>query len=104
MSQLPPFDQPYQAISVEFGKAMDDFASGNVASSGTGLSASKSATKAPGAVTGTKDGHFFLVVPFAEKDEAKSLGARWNAAAKKWYVPPEKDRELFKRWWSAKQA
>lgn len=28
-----------------------------------------------------------LKVPFAEKDEAKSLGARWDPQAKVWYVP-----------------
>lgn len=102
MSQLPPFDQPYQAISADFGRAMEAFANGDMAQPGTGLTASKSATRAPGGVASTKESHFFLVVPFAEKDEAKSLGARWNAAAKKWYVPSEKDRELFKRWWPGK--
>ena len=25
-------------------------------------------------------------VPYAEKDEAKSLGAKWNPNLKKWYV------------------
>src|SRR5690606_34169023 len=28
----------------------------------------------------------WLKVPFAEKDEAKALGARWSPAQKKWYV------------------
>jgi hypothetical protein len=28
----------------------------------------------------------YLVVPFAEKEEAKRLGARWDAVAKKWYA------------------
>ncbi len=99
MSQLPPFAQPYQTISAEFGKAMEEFESGDrVAVTGSPDSLRKQA-RAPGAVTSTKETHFFLVVPFAEKDEAKGLGARWNAAAKKWYVPVEKDREAFKRWW-----
>lgn len=44
---------------------------------------------------------FFLVVSFAEKDEAKGLGARWDAKARKWYVPAGKDKDLFKRWWPA---
>lgn len=39
-----------------------------------------------------------LRVPFAEKDEAKSLGARWDAAAKIWYVPPGTGVEPFERW------
>nr|WP_232102429.1 DUF5710 domain-containing protein [Stutzerimonas stutzeri] len=28
-----------------------------------------------------------MKVPFAEKDEAKALGARWDPQAKVWYVP-----------------
>lgn len=40
----------------------------------------------------------FLTVPFAEKDQAKALGARWNAAQKKWYVPDGADRTLFEKW------
>ena len=31
----------------------------------------------------------WLDVPFAEKDQAKALGARWSAAAKRWYSPAE---------------
>lgn len=41
----------------------------------------------------------FLNVPFAEKDEAKRLGARWDAAARKWYVPHGTDVNLFSKWW-----
>jgi hypothetical protein len=37
-------------------------------------------------------------VPFAEKDQAKGLGARWDAARKKWYVPHGVDVNLFSRW------
>lgn len=40
----------------------------------------------------------FLTVPFAEKDQAKSLGARWNAEKKKWYVPIGTDLAPFKKW------
>lgn len=40
----------------------------------------------------------YLNVPYAEKDEAKALGARWDAAHKKWYVPANKDVALFVRW------
>lgn len=28
----------------------------------------------------------FLNVPYAEKNEAKTLGAKWNAKIKKWYI------------------
>ncbi|WP_229632085.1 DUF5710 domain-containing protein [Pseudoduganella violaceinigra] len=41
-----------------------------------------------------------LNVPYAEKDEAKRLGARWDAARKKWYVPPGVSMEPFSRWTS----
>lgn len=43
----------------------------------------------------------FLKVPFAEKDEAKALGARWNAERKSWYVPDGKAGEPFARWFAA---
>ncbi|MFW5440455.1 MAG: DUF5710 domain-containing protein [Methylophilaceae bacterium] len=39
-----------------------------------------------------------LKVPFKEKDEAKSLGARWNPEAKHWYVPEGVDTTLFEKW------
>jgi len=36
-----------------------------------------------------------LNVPFSQKDEAKALGARWNQAEKKWYVPDHVDPAPF---------
>jgi hypothetical protein len=39
-----------------------------------------------------------LKVPFNEKDQAKSLGARWNAEAKLWYVPQGVDTAPFEKW------
>jgi Domain of unknown function (DUF5710) len=39
-----------------------------------------------------------LKVPFNEKDQAKSLGARWNAEAKLWYVPQGVDAVPFEKW------
>lgn len=41
-----------------------------------------------------------LEVPFAEKDQAKSVGARWNPVEKKWYVPDDLEADLspFERW------
>lgn len=39
-----------------------------------------------------------LRVPFAEKDEAKRLGARWDAARKVWYVQNTADLAPFSRW------
>ncbi|MDN0076423.1 DUF5710 domain-containing protein [Crenobacter sp. SG2303] len=46
-----------------------------------------------------KDSKLYLNVPFAEKDSAKALGARWFPAMKKWYVPHELDLNLFIKWW-----
>jgi hypothetical protein len=40
----------------------------------------------------------YLNVPFAQKDMAKALGAKWDAALKKWYVPADKDSGLFAQW------
>ncbi|MDP0346717.1 DUF5710 domain-containing protein [Glaesserella parasuis] len=34
--------------------------------------------------------HTYLNVPYAEKDEAKSLGAKWDKFKKKWYMPAGK--------------
>jgi len=30
----------------------------------------------------------YVDVPFAEKDEAKRLGTRWDMAERRWYAPP----------------
>jgi len=39
-----------------------------------------------------------LVTPFAEKDAAKALGARWDSAKKTWYVTGVADLTPFSRW------
>ena len=39
-----------------------------------------------------------LKVPYAEKDQAKALGARWNAERKAWYVPDGTDAAPFEQW------
>lgn len=41
---------------------------------------------------------FDLKVPFAEKDAAKKLGARWDAGAKVWYVTDRDDMTAFAGW------
>jgi putative DNA primase/helicase len=40
----------------------------------------------------------YLVVPYVERNEAKALGARWDAVKKAWYVGPEADREKIAKW------
>ena len=47
---------------------------------------------------------FYLECPYAEKDEAKDLGARWDQKAQKWYVPDDIDTDLFKKWWPQEVA
>ena len=42
-----------------------------------------------------------LKVPFNEKDQAKSLGARWNAELKLWYVPQGVDSLPFDKWFTS---
>ena len=44
----------------------------------------------------------YLAVPYAEKDDAKQLGARWDGAEKAWYVPAGVDLEAFTPWLPAK--
>lgn len=48
--------------------------------------------------SGMPPGSTVLDVPFAEKDAAKKLGARWNAERRSWYVPAGVDVSLFSRW------
>ena len=39
-----------------------------------------------------------LVTPFAEKDAAKALGARWDSTKKQWYIVDVDDLTPFLRW------
>lgn len=41
-----------------------------------------------------------LKVPFNEKDQAKALGAKWNAELKLWYVPQGVDSTPFEKWFT----
>lgn len=40
----------------------------------------------------------YINVPYEEKDEAKSLGAKWNPKAKSWYVEKSADYKKFAKW------
>ena len=44
------------------------------------------------------NGRLWLDCPREEKDEAKKLGARWDAEQVKWFVPDGVDEEPFSRW------
>ena len=45
-------------------------------------------------------GHEYMAVPFAEKDQAKKLGAKWDKLIKMWYIPDdfEGDVACFAKW------
>ncbi|MFI9818239.1 AAA domain-containing protein [Saccharothrix variisporea] len=48
---------------------------------------------------GNGNGRLYLNVPFAEKEAAKKAAkARWDADAKRWYVPHDTPRHLVERW------
>ena len=40
----------------------------------------------------------YLAVPYAEKDDAKQLGAKWDRTEKAWYVPAGVDIGAFTPW------
>lgn len=40
----------------------------------------------------------YINVPYEEKDEAKTLGARWDPAHKTWYVEKSSDYKKFSKW------
>lgn len=40
----------------------------------------------------------FLTVPFKDKDAAKSLGARWDATQRQWFVPEGRELAPFAVW------
>ena len=44
----------------------------------------------------------YLAVPYAEKDDAKQLGAKWDRAEKAWFVPAGVSLEAFTPWLPAK--
>ena len=45
-----------------------------------------------------------LKVPFAEKDSAKALGAKWDAAKKVWYIVDKADLSPYLQWIDEKAA
>ena len=46
----------------------------------------------------------YLNCPFEEKDECKSLGARWDNEMRKWYIFADQDSEPFSRWLSSNSS
>lgn len=40
----------------------------------------------------------YLNVPFAEKEQAKGIGARWDGQRKAWWIDSTVDNSLFSKW------
>lgn len=120
MTDAPPFDPPYFSVekTAQDVRVIETCADGSrqertvpageaagllVDISGGGTSVASVTTrsipkKGARSLSGMPPGSTLLAVPFAEKDEAKKLGARWNAERRSWYVPPGIDVPLFSRW------
>ena len=114
---LPPFDPPYLRIEpcqdgirvtethedgsehVRLSSGQPDalLASGHCPPSAASKPSSSGAAKP--VRSASAKAALFLTVPFAEKDKAKKLGARWDAERRAWYVPQGKDITPFKAWW-----
>lgn len=45
----------------------------------------------------------YIVVPYSQKDEAKLVGARWDAEVRSWYFNSEQDALLFSKWFKVKE-
>lgn len=108
MTATPPFDPPYkiQDASAGDGRWVEVRADGtqiDTKAPPAALHLPPSAPqKAPSASHKSANAGTVLNVPFAEKDEAKRLGARWDAAKRKWYVPQGVDLTNFSRWTATK--
>jgi hypothetical protein len=124
MTKTPPFDPPYiTLVQTDSGVVrIETLADGSTRevqgpaaspprqsalpvkqppnSRSSGIGTVPSASKPTKTLTGGTDRALtFLDVPFAEKDAAKRLGARWDGKAKKWYAPHGVDVNLFSAWW-----
>lgn len=46
----------------------------------------------------TKDDKMYVFIPYEEKEEGKSLGARWDPQKGSWYIPDGINPSLFDKW------
>ncbi len=47
--------------------------------------------------------NIYLYVPFAEKDEAKKAGAKWDKEEKMWFAPKGSDLNKFEKWQTSRK-
>ena len=100
----PPFAPPYKACIVTDGAATWVAVEPDGSQTPTAAPPSLTFTAAPEPVKANstaKPGATMLQVPYAAKDEAKQLGARWDATRRSWYVPAGVDPAPFSRWMRA---
>ena len=45
----------------------------------------------------------YIDVPYSQKDDARLLGARWDAAVRAWYFTDQQDSLLFSKWFKVKE-
>ena len=78
--------------------AYGNAASGNAPSGNSG--GNRPAGASPYGRPGQDDNlsRVYLNVPYAEKDMAKGLGARWDSSRRKWYVADGADLAPFQKW------
>jgi DNA helicase-2/ATP-dependent DNA helicase PcrA len=70
---------------------------GNTGKSDRTASAGQAASASNGQ-SGSQGGRHELKVPYAEKNDAKALGAEWDATRKVWHVAAGVDLKPFARW------
>ena len=97
--QSPPFDPPYKRrIGGDAdGHWVDVRADGSMQPCAAPVIVVPAPSERPAAKPAGK-AVTLLKVPYAEKEEAKQLGARWDPKRKKWYVPAGVDAAPFERW------
>lgn len=49
------------------------------------------------------DERTYIAVPYKEKEQAKSMGAKWDRGQQSWYVPPGQDTAPFAAKWAVKE-
>jgi hypothetical protein len=112
MIEDPPFEPPYRTIVKTATGAIvtETLADGSTQELGEvafetlqvteiAVSVSKRSAKQAVSITASDKVATYLNVSFADKEKAKSKGAKWDADKKKWYAPHGTDINVFKPWW-----